>query len=166
FAQPSLCPTDENALFAAKTVQDWRLFSVQAQFVSFISDAQSAEVANVFAQSEGAVYVEVRENLELIVLVDERSSTSFECVAVLLCPPLAHYAVAVESASLIVKSVTDLVTDNRADSPVVHGVFSIEVKVRRLQNGSREYDFIKRWIVVSVYRLRRHHPFVAVNRLA
>ena len=56
--------------------------------------------------------------------------------------------------------------DHHADGAVVDRVIGIGVVERRLENGRREADLVGRGIVVGVDRLRRHEPFVLVDRLA
>ena len=57
----------------------------------------------------------------------------------------------------------DLVTDDRADGAVVHGVVRFHVEEGRLQDGCRKNDFIQRRAVISVDRLRCHTPLGTVD---
>ena len=49
---------------------------------------------------------------------------------------------------------------------VVDRVVGVRVEERRLQDRRREHDLVELGVVVGVDRLRRHAPFVAIDRLA
>ena len=57
----------------------------------------------------------------------------------------------------------DLVADDRADRPEVHGVIGLRVEEGRLEDRRGEDDLVERGVVVGVDRLRRHEPFLAVD---
>src|SRR5690606_28012304 len=106
------------------------------------------------SEGEGSVEGQIGEYFELVVLCDERFGALLEGVEIFFGPPVTHYAVAVESASLVVETVSDFVSDYRSDCAVVDGVVGFKIEERRLQDGSWEYDFVERWVVVSVDGLR------------
>ena len=56
--------------------------------------------------------------------------------------------------------------DHHADGAVVHGVVSLGVVERRLEDGCREADLVGRRVIVGVHRLGRHVPLVLIDRLA
>ena len=58
------------------------------------------------------------------------------------------------------------VSDHRTDCTVVDRIVSIQVEKWRLQDCGGKNDFVHRRAVVCVDRLRRHVPFVAINRPA
>ncbi len=102
---------------------------------------------------------------ERVVLRDERPRPLLEGRAVLLGPPVGELPVAVEARALVVEAVPDLVPDDRADRTVVRGRIAFCREERRLQDRGREHDLVEPGVVVRVHRLRRHEPFVAVDRM-
>ena len=56
-------------------------------------------------------------------------------------------------------------SNHNADGAIVHGVDSVNVEGRRLQNAGGEYDFVEQRAVVRVGGGRRHAPASAVDRL-
>ena len=137
-----------------------------------MGNAQAALVGDVLAQAEGAVGHNRRlavlggQHLDRVELLYEDVGLGLERSSVLLRPPVVHVAVLVEVAALVVEPVGHLVADHHADGTVVHGVVSLGVVERRLEDGCREADLVGRRVVVGVHRLGRHVPLVLIDRLA
>ncbi|CAB4933943.1 unannotated protein [freshwater metagenome] len=104
--------------------------------------------------------------LKFVVLLDQGCGALAEFGAVAVGPPIHHVAVAVVFGTLVVESVPDLVPDDGSDSAVVGCVVGLGVEERRLQNGCGKDDFVHPGVVVGVDGLRRHEPFVAIDRSA
>ena len=102
--------------------------------------------------------------LEGVELRDEGVGERLERGPVLVGPPVAQRAGAVELRALVVEAVADLVADDRADAAVVDRVVGLDVEERRLEDGGREDDLVQAGVVVGVDRLRGHEPLVAVDR--
>ncbi len=103
---------------------------------------------------------------EDLVLLDESLCAGTEFGTVVIGPPVDQVAVAVVLGALVVEAVADLVADHRADPAVVRRVVGLGIEERRLQNRCREDNFVHPGVVVGVDGLRRHEPFVAVDRPA
>ena len=171
--RPELCVGQIEALFGGEAVDRCGLLlAFERIVVGRVGDAQTALVGDVLAQAERAVGEEGRliplggQYLDRIELLDQNVGLGLERGGVLFGPPVVHVAVLVEVAALVVESVGHLVADHHADGAVVDRVIGIGVVERRLENGRREADLVGRGIVVGVDRLRRHEPFVLVDRLA
>src|SRR4051812_16344534 len=87
-------------------------------------------------------------------------------LVVLFVPPVLQIAVAGVFAPLIVETMTDLMTDDRADSAVVDRIVGMHVEKRRLQNRSGEHHLVRWRVVISIHGLRRHMPFGTIDRRA
>ena len=113
--------------------------------VGRVADGEPAEVADVLADGERAVDLLARgvAGLELVELGDERVGAGLERRPVLVGPPVAQRAVAVELRALVVEAVADLVADDRADAAVVDGVVGVGVEERRLQDRGGEDDLVQ-----------------------
>ncbi len=136
--------------------------------IRLVGDRQAAEVADVLADGQRTVDVLAGKllRLEPVVLGDQLRGAGLELLAVGLGPPVVHVAVAVVLRSLVVEAVADLVADHGADAAVVHRVVGLHVEERRLKDRGGEDDLVHPRVVVGVDRLRRHEPFVAIDRLA
>ena len=98
------------------------------------------------------------------------SSTHLErCLVVLQVlgrPPVAHVALRVELAALVVEPVRHLVADDGAHRAVVDGVVRLRVEEGRLQDAGGKHDLVHLRVVVRVDRRRRHLPVRLVDGLA
>src|SRR5690606_7173374 len=97
---------------------DRRLRAAERELVRFQGDAETAEVADVLTDGEGAVDVVLlteAEGHECVVLRDESLRALLERGTVLVRPPVLQASVAVVAAALVVEAVADLVADDRAD---------------------------------------------------
>ena len=52
----------------------------------------------------------------------------------------------------------------RTDAPVIDGIIRLEIEEGRLQYRCRKDDLIVERVVIGIYRLWRHAPFVTVDR--
>ena len=66
--------------------------------------------------------------------------------------------------TVVVETVTDFVSDDRADTSVIGRVIRLDIEKRRLQDGGREDNLIPLRVVISVDSLRGQEPFRLVNR--
>ena len=85
---------------------------------------------------------------------------------VLVGPPVPQPPLTVTGRALIVETMADLVADHSADPAVVDCVVGVEGEERRLQDRSRENDFITQRMIVGVHGLRVHQPLVRVDLAA
>ena len=127
-----------------------------------------AEVTDVLSDREAAVHVQFggQRRGQLVVLINERLRALLESATVRRLPPVVQLSAAVELRTLVVETVTDLVSDDRADPAVVGGLVASGVEERRLQDRGREDDFVEAGVVVGVHRLGGHEPLVTVDGLA
>ena len=65
---------------------------------------------------------------------------------------------------MVVEAVADLVADHPADAAIVHRRVGVRIEEGRLQDRRREDDLVVGRVVIGVHRLRRHAPFVLVDR--
>src|SRR5271165_646136 len=72
---------------------------------------------------------------------------SVEFSGVLLCPPIATFALRIEFAALVVKAVGELVPDDGADGAVIDGGIDLWIKHRGLQESSGKDNVAKTSIV-------------------
>ena len=56
------------------------------------------------------------------------------------------------------------VTDNNSNSTIITSIIRVHVKERILKNSCRETNFVRRRIIISIYSLRGHQPFVLIDR--
>src|ERR1700735_2175786 len=82
-----------------------------------------------------------------VVLLDQRPGPRSKCLAVLCAPPVGEPAVTVALRTLVVEAVADLVTDDRADRPVVGRVVAAGIEERILHDRSREHDLVQTGVV-------------------
>ncbi len=101
-----------------------------------------------------------------VVLGDQYACLGRKLRVIFLREPVVQIAVGVELAALIVEAMADLMPDDGADATVVHRIVGLHVEERRLQDRGRKHDLILFRVVVRIDSLRRHLPFVAIDRLA
>src|SRR4051812_27945905 len=131
-------------------------------------DRETAEVADVLADGQGAVDVLPGKGarLEPVVLLDQHLRLLLEGGLVVRRPPVLEVAGAVVLRALVVEPVPDLVTDHGADAAVVLGHLRVGAEERLLQDRGGEADLVHARAVVGVDGLREHQPLVAVDRRA
>src|SRR5579859_938450 len=112
---PDLRETDEQSLLAGETVNDRRRTALARQPVGAHGDRKPGIVGDIFAERQRAVDVIAGQRAEGVILRNQAVRLLFETLAILPGPPIAQVALAVELAAMIVKGVTDLMTDHRAD---------------------------------------------------
>ena len=131
-AAPDLRPAEEEPLLAGAAVELGGRLVAERDAVGRVADGEAAEVADVLADGERAVDLVAGgvAGLELVELGDEGVGARLEGRAVLVGPPVAQGAGAVELRALVVEAVADLVPDDRADAAVVDGVVGVDVEER------------------------------------
>src|SRR6185369_2741683 len=97
------------------------------------------------------------------VLIGDAVTALVVVLRVFRSPPIGHVAVQVELASLIVKAVDDLVSDDHADAAIVRGRVLIGTEERKLEDSSGEVDGVHLSIVVGVDGGRSHAPLGAIK---
>src|SRR5699024_1471832 len=95
---------------------------------------------------------------EPVELRDELVRELRERRTVLLAPPGMQVAVAVELRALVVETVADLVTDDRADRAEIAGGVGVHAEERWAQDRRGEGDVIHHRVVESVDGLRGGKP--------
>ena len=165
---PRLSPRQEESFCAGHTVDHGRLVAVQRQQVSLPGDAQSTEVADVFADRQFTVDRVSREStrFKCVVLVDQRFGAFGEALAVNVAPPIRQASVPVEFTSLVIETMAEFVPDDGTDCAVVRGGVALGDEKRVLKNGRGEDYLVEAGVVIGVHRLRQHEPFVAVKRFS
>src|SRR5258708_31058685 len=162
-----LTPRNEELLLRREAVDVSRArLAFQRLLVSKISDLRSAQVANALAQNQFAVVMYIFLDKVIVELARYASPASLKIFEISVCPPVTQSAQVVELRALIVKAVRDFVANNHPNGTIVHGIHSIEIKSRRLQNARREHDLIQQRIVVRVRSRRRHAPAAAIHKFA
>ena len=78
------------------------------------------------------ISIEIVIDLDLAKLLSEALRRGLEVLLVSLSPPVVHIASSVKLATLIVKAVRHLMTDDHTDSTIVDSVISVDVKEWRL----------------------------------
>ena len=58
--------------------------------------------------------------------------------------PVAEIALGIEFAALVVKAMRQFMANHHSDASEIHGVISLLVEERRLQNSRRKNNFIMR----------------------
>src|SRR3954471_697948 len=155
---PGRRPADEHALLAGESVDLRRRLAGQRHFVRLECDRESSKVADVLAKREAAIHVQSGERFKRIELFDQHLGAFSELLVIRLGPPVAQPSVAVVVASLVVKTMTDLVANDGANPPVIHRIVCFEGKKRRLQDRRRKDDLVLNRVVVGVHFLWRHQP--------
>src|SRR5208282_615346 len=117
-----------------------------------------------FAERESAIELEIVNRDKIAVLIGDTTDALFKLLAIFGRPPVVQVALRIVLASLVVKTVGQLVSDHQPNSAEVHGIVHVLVKERRLQNAGGKDDFVVGATVVGVDRRRRHAPFLAVER--
>ena len=163
---PDLRKAHEEALVARKAVDQRGLLAVERDTIRAVRLREPAQVTDVLAHRELAVDVHVVDRVDRVVLCTETRGAGIKRLRIVARPPIAEVAFAVGLAALVVEAVPDLVADHRADAAVIHGVVSVHVEERRLEDGRGKHDLVVRRVVVRVHRLRGHAPAGAVHRLA
>ena len=165
-AAPGLRPRQEEALVRGEAVDLLALLRLLGHVECVERDEQAAEIADVLAERQLTVHVQVVDGDVAVVLLHELRRALLEQLAVLVGPPADVIALRVELRALVVEAVHQLVADDAAHRAVVHRVVGLRVEERRLHDGGREHDLVLQRVVVRVDGLRRHAPFGLVDRLA
>src|SRR5205807_8135525 len=114
-ATPDLRPGQEEALLAGQPCDHRRRVAAERPAVCLERDLQSRQVRDVLAQRQAAVHPVARDRLVTVELLDQFGAQRIEGGPVLLGPPAAQQAVAIEFAALVIEAVADLVPDYGAD---------------------------------------------------
>ena len=132
-----MCPTEEKALFGGKAVDFFRAITGDGFFVSGVSDGKTTKVADALPEHELSVQVEALLDVVAIELIDDAIAPLGEILAVFRRPPFVQISFSIKLGTLIVKSVADLVPNDRPDTTVIYGVVRVGIVERRLE----EMDF-------------------------
>ena len=166
FGTPDLRPTDVDPLLTRKAVNHRRGLATQGELVGLGGHRQARGVGNILAQRQFAVDEVALHRAVACELFDQRTGLCGKAFIVFFGPPVAQIAQAIVLAALVIKAMADFMANHTTYGTVVNRIFGLGVKERRLQNNSREDDFVHLGVVVGVHRLRGHEPLVTVNRLA
>src|SRR5207237_10110478 len=131
-----------------------------------VGDLEAAQVGDVLAQGEAAVYVggAVHHGVG-VELGRDAARAVLKALRVVRGPPVAQVALGGELAALVVDAVGHLVADHGAHAAVVHGVVGGGVEERRLENPGGEGDVVERRAVRRVHGGGGHAPLGLVHRL-
>ena len=147
FCPPSLAPAQEKALVAAEAIDNRRFLAFEGQFVGLVGNAQTPEITNVLAGCKFAVDGQAVDDHVAVVLGGQLVLKLLKAGVVLLVPPVAQIAVAIELAPLVVEAVADFMADDGSNAAVVDRIIRLHVEKWRLQNGRGENDFVPRRLV-------------------
>src|SRR5208283_3412643 len=81
-------------------------------------------------------------------------------------PPVAHASLRVKCASFGVEGVTDFVSHDGTNRPIIGRGGCLRVEEWPLENGGGEAESVLQWEIDGVDGLGSHGPFLAVNRSA
>jgi hypothetical protein len=87
-----------------------------------------------------------------------------ELAGVGVSPPIRERAFRVVFASIIIKGMGQLMTDNSANAPVVDRAISRRIEIWSLQLPSWQHHLIEVRAVIAVYGLRGRTPFIAIDQ--
>ena len=103
-----------------------------------MGDREPAEVADVLAQILSAVDLRARHRFVLAELRNEASGALLKLGARGRAPPVAHSAVSIRTAALVVEAVSEFVADHGCHGAEVHGWISAGVEIGWLQDPGRK----------------------------
>ena len=121
-------------------------------------------VGDILTQSHASITIYIRSYFNAVEYIHHDLCTFVETFGVFGSPPIFQVTVLVVLATLIVETVSHLMADYHADSTIVESIIRIHIEERILQDAGRETDFISGRVVISVYGLRSHQPFVFIHR--
>ena len=156
----------KETLIGCKTVNCFEMLLCCSIFKSLITYLQTTMVSKVFAQCKTTIRIEIRQHFNIREEVGIHIGTLFKPFCISGSPPIFHISAVIILSTLIVKPVRHLMTDNHTDSTIIKCLVSLRIEERTLKNTGGETNFVGCWIVISVYRLRSHIPFIAVNRFS
>ena len=127
-----LCPecsiADIEALLTSEAVDVcWSALSPCMLHKSCVCKAKTTLVSDILTQRELTISKQARKNLDSVELVNKHLRLSLECCTILGCPPVVHVTHLVELRALVVEAMGHLVSDNHADSTIVHSIVGIRV---------------------------------------
>ena len=102
-------------------------------FISIQRHLQTAMVSKVLTQRELTVGLQPGQHLNISEIVDTYVGTLSETFGIAVGPPVAHVAILVIVASLVVEAVGHLMTYHHANSTIVEGIIGISIEERRLE---------------------------------
>ena len=107
-----------------------------------------------------------RQHLNLVEEVGIEVGALVETFGISGCPPIAHVALVIILATLIVETMRHLVTNDHTDGTIIKGFVGLGIEEWILQNACREANLVGRGVVISVHRLRCHAPLISVYGLS
>ena len=107
-----------------------------------IGDLYSANIGDVLALGQLAVYTQTRQRFVLGILLHDRAGTFLELRRRFRRPPVAQVADLIVLSALIVEPVSHLVADDRANPAIINGIVRFRIEKWRLQNPGREDDLV------------------------
>ena len=123
-------------------------------------------VSQIFTQSQLSVSFQSRQYFDIVEEINHHFCTSIETFCITFCPPVGQVTILVILTTLIIESVSHFMTDYYTDSTIVECVISVHLEERILQDTCREADFVSRRIIISIYSLWSHQPFILINRFS
>src|SRR5215813_11145056 len=100
-----------------------------------------------------------------VVLLRERFPCGLEVIEILFRPPIRKPSLSIKLTALIIEAVTDFMPDDRAHRSIVICSVRSRIEIWRLKNGSGEVQRILQRQIDGIDGLRRHPPFILINRL-
>src|SRR3546814_1714419 len=118
---PRLRKGEEETLVAGQSVDRRRRLAAERAVIGVIGDFQPRQIGDIFAPRKVGVDEGAGRSLIACILGAEAIRLRLEAPSILLGPPVAPRAAAVDLASLVVEAVAALLPGPTADSAIVAG---------------------------------------------
>ena len=153
------------ALIAGQAIDHRHILALGRDLVCAVGQAQPTQIADILTQGQAAVHAgfALIQRTKRIVLRNQSAGQRIEVCPIFIRPPIAQNAIPVRARTLIIKTVSDLMTDNAANRAIIDRWVGGQIEERRLQNGRWEDNLVSVGTVISVDGLREHEPFGAVD---
>src|SRR5947207_3897367 len=124
---PDLSPAQEQSLFRREAINFFRLFARYGGFQRHVSDTKAAVVRGVLTQREFAIQMNIVYCHKTAVFVNQALCSLLEGLGIFRCPPILKIACRIKLASLIIKPMGQLMSDDRADTAKIQAIIGLEV---------------------------------------
>src|SRR5580692_3245414 len=138
-----LPPCDKELLFRGETIDVRRpRFAFKRFLVSEECELHAPQVADALAQHHLAVVVDAGLDEVVVKLVRDARAALLKLLQIAVSPPVSQVSHIVIPRALVVEAVGYLVAHHHPDRTVVHGVDSIVIEARWLQNSGGKNNLV------------------------